>query len=80
MSLKQLCRIKLFTRQNCSLCVNARSVLDSVRAKRPFDLQIFDIMKPENEKWKIYEFDVPVVSVFDARDSVTNCGRYMLNP
>jgi len=53
--------ITLFTRQQCSLCVSAKLVLDNVQQKRPFIFRQVDVMAPQNEQWKIYEFDVPVV-------------------
>ncbi len=60
-AISHACRITLFTRVNCSLCTTARDVLDKVRQRRPFQFRQFDVMEPENSKWKIYEFDVPVV-------------------
>lgn len=56
-----LTRITLFTRANCSLCTNASAVLMNVQKRRPFRLDKFDVMEDKNAKWKIYEFDVPVV-------------------
>lgn len=61
--LLQLCRITLFTRENCGLCSQARSVLADVWDKRPFAFVQVDIIKPESKGWRdLYEFDVPVVS------------------
>lgn len=60
--LLQACRITLFTRENCGLCVQAKSVLSDVWDKRPFDYKEVDIVKPEAQAWKdLYDFDVPVV-------------------
>ena len=56
------CRITLFTRVNCGLCTTAREVLQRVQQKRPFEFHQIDVMAPQNSKWKIYEYDVPVVS------------------
>lgn len=62
--LLQSCRITLFTRENCGLCTQARSVLSDVWDKRPFAFKEVDIIKPESKAWRdLYEFDVPVVSV-----------------
>src|ERR1700761_7469772 len=61
-ALARACRITLFTRVNCSLCTSAREVLQRVNQKRPFEFHQIDVMEPQNSKWKIYEFDVPVVS------------------
>ena len=57
------CRITLFTRENCGLCSNARSVLSQVWDARPFDYREVDIVKSQNGPgWKnLYDFDVPVV-------------------
>lgn len=60
--LLQSCRITFFTRQNCGLCVQARSVLADVWDKRQFAAKEIDIIKPESKGWRdLYEFDVPVV-------------------
>ena len=54
--------LTLFTRQNCSLCDNARSVISNLAKKRVFDYKQIDVM--EQQQWKmLYEFDTPVVSV-----------------
>lgn len=60
--LLQSCRITLFTRENCGLCTEARSVLSKVWDERPFQYAEIDIMQPGGKEWKAYEFDVPVVS------------------
>lgn len=58
----QSCRITLFTRKHCGLCIAARSVLSDVWDSRPFDFKEVDIVKPESQSWKdLYDFDVPVV-------------------
>lgn len=56
------CRITLFTREHCGLCVSARSVLSDVWDARPFVFNEVDIVKPEAKGWRdLYDFDVPVV-------------------
>lgn len=56
------CRITLFTREHCGLCVSARSVLSDVWDSRPFVFKEVDIVKPPAQQWKdLYDFDVPVV-------------------
>lgn len=56
------CRITLFTREHCGLCVSARSVLSDVWDSRPFVYKEVDIIKPAAQPWKdLYDFDVPVV-------------------
>jgi hypothetical protein len=55
------CHITLFIRVNCSLCVDAKAVLSNVWDKRQFQYKEINVMEPEHHKWKIYEFDTPVV-------------------
>ena len=60
--LLQACRITFFTRQNCSLCTNAKNTLADVYGKRRFEYQEIDVMSAGQGKWKdVYEFDTPVV-------------------
>ncbi|KAF3769120.1 glutaredoxin 2 [Cryphonectria parasitica EP155] len=62
--LLQQCRITLFTREHCGLCVSARSVLSDVWDTRPFVFKEVDIVKPENKTWReLYDFDVPVIHI-----------------
>ncbi|KAK8140493.1 glutaredoxin domain protein [Apiospora sp. TS-2023a] len=62
------CRITLFTRENCGLCTQARSVLSNVWDSRPFDFEEVDIIKDKTiPPWRdLYEFDVPVIHVSKA--------------
>ncbi|KAK6842677.1 glutaredoxin domain containing protein [Apiospora arundinis] len=59
------CRITLFTRENCGLCTQARSVLSNVWDARHFEYKEIDIIKDESvPRWRdLYEFDVPVIHV-----------------
>lgn len=58
----QSCRITLFTRKHCGLCVSAKSVLSDVWDSRPFEFKEVDIVDPAARSWKdLYDFDVPVV-------------------
>lgn len=62
-SLLRTCHITLFTRSPCSLCDTAKSVLQTVRQRTPFEYTEINVMSPGQEKWKsVYEFDTPVVS------------------
>lgn len=62
--LQHACRITLFTRQNCSLCTNAKQTLSTVWDKRPFAYKEIDVMQPEGKSWRdLYEFDTPVVGL-----------------
>ncbi|KXL42838.1 hypothetical protein M433DRAFT_156383 [Acidomyces richmondensis BFW] len=55
-------RLTLFTRANCSLCIDAENVLAKVWTRRQFEYKKIDVMEPGQEKWKnLYEFDTPVV-------------------
>lgn len=69
---RHACRITLFTRENCGLCTQARSVLSNVWDARPFEYKEVDIIKDESvPRWRdLYEFDVPVVR--SAIDTITN--------
>ncbi|KAI2607063.1 uncharacterized protein GGS25DRAFT_317204 [Hypoxylon fragiforme] len=63
--LLQSCRITLFTRENCGLCTEARSVLSNVWDSRPFQFKEIDIIKSDfKPRWRdLYEFDVPVIHI-----------------
>ncbi|KAI8310287.1 Glutaredoxin-like protein C5orf63-like protein [Colletotrichum sp. SAR11_59] len=61
------CRITLFTRDGCGLCVRGKSALSAVWDKRPFDFTEIEITKPEFKRWKyLYDFDVPVIHISKA--------------
>jgi len=61
-------RLTLFTRPNCSLCTDAKSVLSRVRDKKPFEYEEVDVMTAGQRKWKdLYEFDTPVVGPSQCR-------------
>lgn len=54
--------LTLFTRQNCSLCDTAKSVIQNVRMKKNLDFLQVDVMAPDQAQWRLlYELDVPVV-------------------
>ncbi|KAI9839873.1 MAG: hypothetical protein M1819_000065 [Sarea resinae] len=62
--LQHASRITLFTRSNCSLCDNAKTVLSHVWDRRPFEYEETDVMKPTEKRWRdLYEFDTPVIHV-----------------
>jgi len=62
-TLRQLgLRLTLFTRANCSLCDDAKAVLERTRNTRRFEYTEIDVMVAGYDKWKaLYEFDTPVV-------------------
>nr|POE56885.1 glutaredoxin-like protein [Quercus suber] len=75
---QQTLRLTLFTRENCSLCVTAKSVLSNVWDKRAFTFEEVDVMQSKHQKWKdVYEFDTPVVhvdrNVPDQSTSIQSC-------
>lgn len=54
--------ITLFTRANCSLCEDAKLVVQTVGRKKSFGYSEIDVMAAGQKEWKdCYEFDVPVV-------------------
>ncbi|KAI9734116.1 MAG: hypothetical protein M1818_006681 [Claussenomyces sp. TS43310] len=60
--LLQACRVTLFTRANCSLCVDAKKTLSTVWDTRPFVFKEIDVMQRDQKDWRdLYEFDTPVV-------------------
>jgi len=64
---KSSCRITLFTRENCGLCIRAKSALSNVWDSRPFVYREVDIIKPKASAWRdLYDMDVPVVSYCNA--------------
>ncbi|KAK0254829.1 hypothetical protein LTR91_026430 [Friedmanniomyces endolithicus] len=69
-SLRQLAlRLTLFTRANCSLCDDAKAVLERTRNTRRFEYTEIDVMVTGYDKWKaLYEFDTPVVHVDQAQE------------
>ncbi|TVY50895.1 Glutaredoxin-like protein [Lachnellula cervina] len=61
-------RITLFTRQNCSLCTNAKQNLSTVWDRRPFIYKEIDVMTPEAKGWRdLYEFDTPVIHISSSK-------------
>ena len=61
-------RVTLFTKQACCLCDTARFVLERVRTRAPFELEVVDISAPGCEVWLAeYADHIPVVHV-DGRE------------
>lgn len=60
------CRVTLFTRDNCSLCTDAKAVLSKVWDRRPFEYDEINVMAIDQKIWRdAYEFDTPVVGERD---------------
>lgn len=56
--------VTLFMRENCSLCDNAKCVIENLTKKKAFDYQQIDVMASDQQQWKLlYEYDTPVVDV-----------------
>lgn len=55
-------RITFFTKPDCTLCHGALYVVERVRAKYSFELEMIDISAPGQERWfETYGDDIPVV-------------------
>ncbi|KAI4660278.1 uncharacterized protein J4E78_004979 [Alternaria triticimaculans] len=73
------CRVTFFTRTPCGLCDTAKAVVQSVRAKRPFDYDEINVMDAGQEKWKsAYEFDTPVIHIDKAEAKETTISSLKL--
>lgn len=55
-------RVELFTKDDCSLCVDAKAVLEAARAEVPFELVEIDITE-HPEHYERYKWDIPVIHV-----------------
>ncbi|TKX23998.1 hypothetical protein C1H76_3936 [Elsinoe australis] len=65
-----VCRVTLFTRENCSLCDDAKQVLKKVWERRPYEYDEVNVMAAAKEKWKaVYEFDTPVIHVDKTKEN-----------
>ncbi|RCI15645.1 hypothetical protein L249_3379 [Ophiocordyceps polyrhachis-furcata BCC 54312] len=61
--LLQACRITLFSRKDCGLCVEAGAALSEVAERRPFVYTKVDLARPESKPWrKLYGYDIPVLA------------------
>lgn len=57
-------RISFFTKDDCSLCRAALYVVERVRNRIPFELEIIDIAATGNEAWfDAYKHDIPVIHI-----------------
>lgn len=61
--------LTFFTKETCQLCTNAKEILGKTLQSpelkdKKIDLEVIDIMKPENSKWfDVYCYDVPVLHI-----------------
>ena len=58
--------VRLFTKPGCTLCDDARAVLEAARATSPHTLEAIDIGDAENRVWwDKYKYDIPVLHIDD---------------
>ncbi|GHG91141.1 glutaredoxin family protein [Comamonas sp. JC664] len=55
-------RVDIYSKPNCSLCDKAAAVVESVRARIPFDLRIISILE-DAEAFTRWRYDIPVVVI-----------------
>lgn len=62
--MRSMLLVTLFTRANCSLCENAKAVIQNLAKKRSFRYHQVDVMASDQQKWRLlYDLDVPVLHV-----------------
>ena len=54
--------VRIYTKPRCSLCVEAHRVLEEVRTRVDFVLEVVDI-RDSADTWERYRHAVPVVTV-----------------
>eukprot|EP01139_Manchomonas_bermudensis_P011660 Amastigsp_a343726_17.p3 type:complete len:106 gc:universal Amastigsp_a343726_17:723-406(-) len=65
--------VRVFSKTECSLCDDAIEVLEAVRARVPFELEVVDIEEPRNAKFfDMHQFSIPVITCGDVTIA---CGR-----
>ncbi|GMM37733.1 Mgp12 protein [Saccharomycopsis crataegensis] len=69
-SLAEKVKLDFFSKEDCGLCVNAKTILDKIiqdkdsSLKNEIEYKVYDITKPENKEWwDSYCFDVPVLHI-----------------
>ena len=56
--------IELFTKAGCTLCDDAKAVLDALRADAPHSLVAVDITDADKKQlWDRYKYDIPVLAI-----------------
>ena len=56
--------VTFFTKPDCTLCRGALFVIERVRRRLPFELEVCDISAVGNERWhEAYKHDIPVVHI-----------------
>ena len=54
--------VRIYTKPRCSLCVQAHRVLEEIRTRVDFVLEVVDI-RDDADTWERYRHAVPVVTV-----------------
>ena len=54
--------VRIYTKPRCSLCAQARRVLEEIRTRVDFVLEVVD-MREDPDTWARYRHAVPVVTV-----------------
>jgi glutaredoxin len=54
--------VRLYTKPRCSLCAKARRVIEEIRTRVDFVLEVVDI-RDNADTWERYRHAVPVVTV-----------------
>ena len=55
-------RVRIYTKPRCSLCAEARQVLEEIRTRVAFVLELVDIREAP-DTWERYRHAVPVITV-----------------
>ena len=56
--------IELFTKEGCTLCDDAKAVLDALRSDAPHSLVAVDITDADKKQlWDRYKYDIPVLAI-----------------
>ncbi|KAL1528352.1 hypothetical protein AB1Y20_009706 [Prymnesium parvum] len=56
--------VRLYTKEGCTLCDQAKEVLVAAARQRPHTLEAVDITDPENSDfWARYKYDIPVLTI-----------------
>lgn len=55
-------RVDIYSKPNCSLCDKAAIVVESVRARIPFELRIISILE-DPAAFDAWRYDIPVVVI-----------------
>jgi len=54
--------VRIYTKPRCSLCAQARRVLEEIRTRVDFVLEVVDV-RDDADTWEHYRHAVPVVTV-----------------